>query len=126
MLFRQINIFCLFFVFAFPLLGQNETTSKKVHFIVHSDNPTVDINKYADALDNYGKLDQFRFYSKRRVIRFQKSNVSVELYSAKELFDLYKKTVSPFTIGDFQKYNEIEFALTSDGKSIKPQAKGKP
>jgi len=105
------------------LVAQTQPNAKKTHFIIHTDNPNDDIAKYEQAIITYGKLDQYRFYNTRRKILFQNSTVWVELYSAKELLDLYGKQISPFTIKDGQKYKEIEFAFTLDGKSIKPQFK---
>jgi len=111
----------LLMVNSLSLVGQTQTPVKKVHYIIHTDNPNDDIAKYENAITNYGKLDEYRFYNGRRIIRFQHSTVSIELYSAKELLDLYNKAISPFTIKDGQKYRNVEFAFTMDGKSVKPQ-----
>ena len=105
------------------LVGQTQTKVKKIHFIIHTDNPNDNIAKYENAINNYGKLDEFRFYSARRTIQFQNTTAWIELYSAKELLDLYGKKISPFTIKDGQKYQDIEFAFTMDGKNLKPQLK---
>src|ERR1700744_3870076 len=119
----KFNIIVILFLVVFDISAQTEPKIKKPNFVVKTDNPTISIDKYENALDNYGKLDEFRFYNKRRTIRFQNCSVSVELYSAKELFDQYGKVVSVFTIKDNQPYKEIEFALTADEKNIKPQLK---
>ena len=103
------------------LVGQTQTKVKKIHFIIHTDNPNDNIAKYENAIYNYGKLDEYRFYDRRRTIRFTNTTVSIELYSAKELLNLYNKKISPLTIKDGEKYRDIEFALTADGNNIKPQ-----
>ena len=105
------------------LVGQTQAKVKKTHYIIHPDNPNDNIAKYENAIRNYGKLDEYRFYDRRRTIRFTNTTVSIELYSAKELLNLYNKKISPLTIMDGQKYRDVEFALTLEGDNIKPQLK---
>ncbi len=114
-------IYLLLFLSATTLFSQTTNERKKISFIIHCTNPATSIQKYEDAANNYGKLDQFRFYDKRRTINFKKSDVSIELYSAKELLDTYQKAISPFTIKDRQKYKEVWFVFTEDEKSLTAQ-----
>lgn len=97
-------------------------TPKKEHYIVHSTKPGVNLEKYYTALDNWSHLDEYRFYDTRRVINFVDDGISVELYSAKELKQIYGKEIPPGTIMPQDKYMEVSFAVTLDGKGIKPQA----
>lgn len=95
--------------------------SKKEHFIIHSTDSSIDIDKFYFAVDNWGHINEYRFYEKRRTISFMDEGVTLELYSAKELLELYGKQISPVTIMPLDEYKEISFALTLDGKSLKPQ-----
>ncbi len=119
----RIILVVVFFLFLGKLVSQTDREVKKIHFVLHSYNPSIHISNYENALTNYGQLDQFRFYNKRRIVRFRNANVSVELYSAKELLDLYAKQISEFTIKDGQNYSEVEFALTENQDNIKPYFK---
>ena len=114
-------MYLLMFLFTATLFAQIENAPTKISFIIHCTNPSTSIQKYEKAATNYGQLDQFRFYDKRRTINFKKSDVSIELYSAKELLDTYKKAISPFTIRDGQKYKDVWFVLSEDGKSLTAQ-----
>lgn len=95
-------------------------TSKKEHFIIHQLDNSVNISKYEQASESYGQLDQYRLYDKRRTIFFTDAKASIELYSAKELLELYGKEISPLTIKS-ENYRQITFDVSMDGKSLKPQ-----
>jgi len=92
-----------------------------IHFScnIYFNNKNIDSLSYFKAIANYDSFDQFRFYDKRRLIFFIDKNVSIELFSAKELNEKYGKRISPYTIKDGESFPEIEFALNETG--IKPQ-----
>jgi hypothetical protein len=66
--------------------------------------------KFTELLKDFN-LDGYRCYNKRRTIHFLNSNVSVDLYSAKELLDTYGKAISPLTIMNDTPTEEIAFLL---------------
>jgi hypothetical protein len=111
-------------LFAFACLlcisiAQAQTSSKK-HFIIHRIDNTTDITKYQEAASAWGQLDAFRFMDKRRTINFTDGKASIELYSAKELLEMYGKHISDLTITS-DKYPNVAFDVTMDGKGLKPQ-----
>ncbi len=93
----------------------------KQHFVIHSTNPALNLDKFYFAVDNWGHIDDYRFIETRRTILFVDEGVSVELYSAKELLALYGKLIPPGTIKSTDNYKEISFAITLDGNGLKPQ-----
>ena len=86
---------------------------------IYFNNGNNDSLVYYKAIASYDSFDQFRFYDKRRLIFFIDKNVSIELFSAKELNEKYGKRISPYTIKDGESFPEIEFAINESG--IKPQ-----
>ena len=111
-----------FLLIAFMLYASfiNAQPSKKQHFIIHAVDKSINISKYEQAAELYGQLDKYRFYDKRRTIAFTDSKATIELYSAKELLDIYGKEISPLTVkGD--NYPLVTFDVSMDGKSLKPQ-----
>jgi hypothetical protein len=103
---------------------QGVAQTEKRHFTLSKLDSNVSLSAYEIALNEFGKLDQYRYLDKRRTILFSDKKVSVQLYSAKELFSLYQKRISPFTIKDETKATSIYLELCSDGvireKFIKP------
>lgn len=110
--------FILLLLFTLTLSAQNEP---KRHFIIHSKFPNTDLTKYENALNQTNNLETFRFIEKRRTIFFDDKLVWVELFSATELFEKYKKLIHPHNISINSKYINVDFSISLDGKSIKPQ-----
>jgi hypothetical protein len=99
---------------AFSKTGIAQTA--KPHFVIHNPGNAADNPNYEYALKDFD-FDSYRFYDKRRTIKFTNSDVTIELYSAKELLDIYGKPVSPFTLMDNKPKKEIEFYFyPSQGK----------
>ena len=99
---------------AFTKSGNAQTA--KPHFIIHNPGNTDDNPNYEYALKDFD-FDSYRFYDKRRIIKFTNTDVTIELYSAKELLDIYQKPISPFTLMDNKPKKEIEFYFyPSQGK----------
>jgi len=101
-------------------LSKAQNTGKK-HFIIHRIDQSADLSKYEQAASNWNQLDNYRFYDKRRTISFTDSKVTIELYSAKELLEMFGKQIAPGTIMDEKNIREIAFEITMDGKGLKPQ-----
>ncbi|MDQ3190424.1 MAG: hypothetical protein M3Q58_02420 [Bacteroidota bacterium] len=113
--FHLLIFACLFVNISF---AQN---SVKKHFVINTINPSFNIDKYVFAAENWGSIDEYRLYDKRRVIAFRDKGVTIELFSAKELLELYGKQIPPRTIMPNESYQDIFFDVTIDGKGLKPQ-----
>lgn len=124
-LLKMYTICLTLFMSSFFVYGQSEPLTKsKEHYIIHQNGATIDVVKLTTYLNTgFFNLDEYRFYDKRRIIQFEGTTATIELYSAKELFDIYGKEVSPFTIMPNSEFKEVYFALYLDGKGIKPQLK---
>jgi hypothetical protein len=108
-----ITLLCLL-LFSFTSTAQKA----KEHYVLHHADSKIDAATYKQALDNK-ELDGFRFLDKRRIIKFEGSATTVELYSAKELLDLYGKQISPLTIKNSAAAQQIEFIIFPEQKAIK-------
>jgi hypothetical protein len=98
-------LFTFFLIFIVQL---SSAQNSKTHFIIHNPGNSSENAKIENAFSTFD-FDSFRFYDKRRTIKFTGSDISIELYSAKELLDTYGKPVSPFTIMNNKPSKEIEF-----------------
>lgn len=100
----------------FTLLAQN-----KQHYILHSTNPNIDLTIYQNAIENWGKLDQFRLLDERRIIAFYDENkneaVNIELFSATELKQLYNKQI-PYHLTAGEKIKKAIFILLPNKQSL--------
>lgn len=112
------HLFTAFFVFLF--ISLNAQNKSKEHFIIHKIDNSVNVEKYQLAAAEWGKLDEFRFYDQRRTIYFTDMKASIELFSAKELYVMYGKEISPNTIKS-NDFPLVTFDITMDGKGLKPQ-----
>jgi len=84
---------------------------KKRHFTFHFFDKNIDTLAYYKAALNFHSFHPYRFFDKRRVIFFNDKKVSVELYSAQEIKNLYGKDVRGFIEKDNDKYPRIEFVF---------------
>jgi hypothetical protein len=122
----KIYSICLtLFMSSFFVYGQSEPSTKsKEHYIIHQNGAAIDVVKLTTYLNTgFFNLDEYRFYDKRRIIQFEGTTATIELYSAKELFEIYGKHVAESTIMPGAKFNEITFAIHAETKGIKPQLK---
>jgi hypothetical protein len=122
----KIYTLCLTMLLSgFFVYGQTETTVKsKEHYIIHQNGSKIDVEKLTSYLNTgFFNLDEFRFYDKRRIIEFEGTTATIELYSAKELFEIYGKHVAESTIMPGTTFKEITFAIYPETKGIKPQLK---
>src|ERR1043165_2497228 len=86
----------------------------KPHFVINNPDKPAEVQVYYDMLKDFN-FESYRFLDQRRVIKFVNSNVTLELYSAKELKTLYQKEISPLTIMDNKPKSNIAF-LVQGGK----------
>lgn len=82
---------------------------QKRHFDFHFYDKTIDTLEYYKAAYYFNRFNNYRFYNKRRVINFSNKKVSIELYSVKELEEMYNKRVQQYILEDKKNYSEIEF-----------------
>ena len=110
----SLLIFCL--TFSLVSLAQ-----QKQHYILHPTNPNVDLTVYQNAIENWGKLDQFRLLDERRIIAFYDENkneaVNIELFSATELKQLYNKQI-PYHLTAGEKIKKAIFILLPNKQSL--------
>lgn len=102
-------------------IGVYSFAQTKQHYVFHSANPNVDLTVYQNAIENWGKLDEFRLLDKRRKILFFDENkneaVNIELFSAAELKQLYNKRI-PYHLTAGEKIRKAIFILSPDKKSL--------
>ncbi len=95
----------------------------KQHYVLHSTNPNVDLTVYYNAIENWGKLDQFRLLDERRTIPFfdvmGNEGVTIEIFSALELKQSYGTEIPKTIITDKNSIKTTVFILTPDRLSIK-------
>lgn len=122
----KFSTICLTFLMSsFFVYGQVDSPPlSKEHFIFHKNGADIDVEKLTKYIySGYFDLDPYRFYDKRRIIEIDHAGATIELYSAKELFDIYGKIVSDFTIMPGAPFKEIYFTVYPDSKGLKPQLK---
>lgn len=103
---KTIFILFLFIALTKSSLGQGS----KPHYVVNNPGDSKETASYYDLLNNFD-FDPYRFYDKRRTIKFINNNITVDLYSAKEMLDKYGKLISPVTIMDNTPKKDIAFFL---------------
>ena len=89
-------------------------TLEKSSFIISSSNENItsaQLNIYKTAVNNYTNLDELRFLDQRRIIPFEKNEISIELFSANELLEKYGKEIPENTIVHGSKYLPVNFQL---------------
>jgi hypothetical protein len=115
---KHINYLTVAFVFLLMITINNKLFSQnaKPHYIIQNGGSPEETLKYSNALKDFD-FEQYRFYNKRRIIKFTNSNATIELFSAKELLDLYQRPVHPFNIMNDIPTNDIEFLyFPTEGK----------
>lgn len=115
-----MNKLFVFFVFLTSLhvtsnaSAQEQQVIVKKHYNLYSSDVNDDLTLFDQAIKNYSDLDQFRFLNDRRTIKFSGTNVSIELFSANELFAQSGKLIAPLTILPGSMYRPVEFMITSN------------
>jgi hypothetical protein len=93
-------------------------TLEKSSFIISSSNENItsaQLNVYKTAVNNFTNLDELRFLDQRRIIPFEKNEISIELFSANELLEKYGKEIPENTIVHGSKYLPVHFQLINWG-----------
>ncbi|MCW8897681.1 MAG: hypothetical protein OQJ96_11940 [Flavobacteriales bacterium] len=113
------SICLLMFCLTFSLIA---SAQQKQHYVLHSTNPNVDLTVYQNAIENWGKLDEFRLLDERRIISFfdehENEAVNVELLSANELKQAYNKRIPNFISSGKRKIRKATFKLTPNKQSV--------
>jgi hypothetical protein len=117
---KQLNYLTttLFFLLLLSFSNRAISQTSKQHFIIQNAGSPEETIKYTNALKDFD-FEQYRFYSKRRIIKFSNTNAVIELLSAKELLDLYQRPIHPFNIMNNTPSKEIEFYYFSDSGKVK-------
>jgi hypothetical protein len=107
---KNINNLKLGFVFLFLIFLGNKSFSQttKAHFVILNGGSAENTERYYNAVKNFD-FEQYRFVDKRRVIKFTNTEVKIELFSARELLDLYHREIHPSNIKNNIADKEIEF-----------------
>lgn len=108
----RLGILSLLFTLVEPVHAQE---SGKAHYVLKTERGDANLGEIQTALSNRGSLDNFRFANARRKIAISGTDVVVELFSAKELLDLYGKKRSARTLKDGKRQLEVVFLLTEEG-----------
>jgi hypothetical protein len=106
-------------LFVFILLSSSLSAQKsKSHYLLHNPDPAIPAAVYEEAI-NKKNFEEFRYVDARRTIKFSGSSASIELFSAKELLELYGKAIHPMNIKYPASAASIEFILYPEHKAIK-------
>jgi hypothetical protein len=116
---KNINYLKIGFVFLlFFSLNNSFAQSAKPHFVIKNVDAPEETIKYYSAFKDFD-FEQYRFYGKRRIIKFSNSNAILELFSAQELADLYQREVHPLNIMNDSPIKEIEFIYFPEEGKVK-------
>ena len=124
-LLKMYTICLTLFMSSFSVYGQSESSTRsKEHYIIHQNVASIYVVKLTTYLNTgFFNLDEYRFYDKRRIIQFEGTTATIELYSAKELLEIYGKPVAESTIMSGTTFRDITFSIYPETKGIKPQLK---
>ena len=103
---KILSFLMVFFIYT----QKSEAQVSKPHFVINNAVDTIEVQLYYNILKEFD-FDEYRYFDQRRTIKFTNSNITIDLYSAKELLDIYQKPVSPFTIMNNVAIKEISFFL---------------
>jgi hypothetical protein len=102
-----------FFVFSSFLFSQSNSAEpsakKKEHYRIINNGSDSPLN--LEKLLPGASLDSLRFLNERRQIAVEGTSLVVELFSAQELLNDYKKPVSQLTINDPAKARKVKIRL---------------
>ena len=118
-------VLCLFLTNKIYSQIVDTETMEKSSFIISSSNENItsaQLNVYKTAVNNYTNLDELRFLDQRRIIPFEKNEISIELFSANELLEKYGKEIPKNTIVHGSKYLPVHFQLINweNGYAVHP------
>ncbi len=107
---------CLFMILTNKTIAQttySDNTNKKSYILSSANELFSESNfsLYHTAIQNFSSLDEFRFLNERRIIEFEKDQITIELFSANELSEKYGKEVPVNTIIPGSNYLPVKFQL---------------
>ena len=100
----------LFFILGVHIgFAQQEIYKSHYEFIAPEGTSTL----YYEKALQHTSLDELRYLNERRTIPMEGTNIKLELYSAKELYDLYGKPISPIVA---EHSNNVKLKLSNGYK----------
>lgn len=102
-------------VLPFIMQGQDDKKSKE-HYRILNPNMEFSLN-YEKAL-YHARLDSLRFKDERRRLPIEGTTMVLELFSAQELLDTYKKPISPMTKTNPKSAPKIGVRINQNTKNI--------
>jgi hypothetical protein len=104
-------LFCSF-AFAQNSAGTNPPKKKEHYRFINDagEDPLI----YEKAMSK-SAMDTLRFLNSRRHIPLVGSKIILELFSAQEMFEMYKKPISPFAIKNEATARKIKLRVNSQG-----------
>ena len=105
-------IVSLMFLMSFSFLKAQDA-KKKEHYLLL--NPLSEFSLNFEKALTRASLDTLRFVNQRRQIPLEGTTMLVELYSAKELLEIYKKPIHPLNINDASKAKQVKLKMNSYG-----------
>jgi hypothetical protein len=111
-----LRSFFILFILSCSQIGLAQIT--KPHFEIKNAKDQKESTAFYNAVKDVN-FEEYRFYSERRVIRFVNSPVTIELFSAKELLDMYQRPVHELNILNNKAKKEIEFQYFPQSGSAK-------
>lgn len=92
--------------------------NSKIHYEIKNLNSYPNPDFVIQAAAEFTKFDEIRFTDRRRAVKLKNTNVIIELYSAKELKELYNKEICLLNIDPSKPYNDVELDFTSSKHPI--------
>jgi hypothetical protein len=113
----NLNRLIFFAAFCLPLVSLSQDDKKpKEHYRIINPNMEFSLN-YEKAL-YHARLDSLRFKDQRRQLPIEGTTIIVEIFSAQELLDTYKKPISPLTKSYSKNAKKIGLRLNENSKNI--------
>lgn len=106
--------FCAFIITGFLLKAQAPVKKENYRFINENFESTLHYEKAMTHTD----LDSLRFLNERRRIPLDGTTMYIELFSANELLERYKKPISPLTIKNPATARKVKLTFASNNYSL--------
>ena len=101
---------------SFCFVLQAQQPAKKEHYHLINDNFEFTL-AYEKAM-THTDLDSLRFLNERRLVPVNGTTIFIELYSAQELYDWYRKPISPLNIKDPLTARKVKLKLADNNYSL--------
>jgi len=113
----KIKKLALLFLVLSGFFGVAQQQISKSHYQII--NPAFEYTLNYEKALSHTQLDGLRYLNSRRRINIEGTQISIELYSAKELLDVYGKLISPLTIQNPIEGQDVKFALSKDNYKLR-------